>query len=298
MRISERINTILEIAMHPSNNGNKISALFKYLRWNIGHRIMAAEYILHLVDNAYIILSERQNYSTLIYTCGLWDFQEQAFLIHFLRQTEIFVDIGSNVGGYSIIASKVVGAKSIAFEPVPDTYIELKRNIRLNNIELNVQTHCCALGELDGTNYMTKNLGGLNHIVDGSSHVDAIQVATSRLDTILSEINCHVMKLDAEGFELQILRGGEKTITNPSLQAIIIELNGSGDRYGTSDDDVHLKISSYGFSPCTYDARNRSLKPILGYNKNGLNTIYVRDITYVQDKLFGGRSFTLRNITF
>lgn len=259
---------------------------------------MGVEYILHLADNAYIIISSRQNYSTLIYTCGLWDFQEQAFLIHFLRPSEVFVDIGSNVGGYTIIASKIVGAKSISFEPVPDTYIELKRNIMLNNIESKVQAHCCALGELDGTNYMTKNLGGLNHIVEGSSHVDAIQVATSRLDTILSDVDCHIMKLDAEGFELQILRGGERTIKNPSLQAIIIELNGSGDRYGTSDDDVHLKLLGYGFSPCTYDAGNRSLKPLVGYNKNGFNTIYVKDMPYVQDKLFSGRSFKIRNVTF
>ena len=122
MLFAEHLKTLAEISHHPSNMQRRSGALLDYLRWNFGHRIMGAEYVLPLVGDARLILSNRQNFATLVYTCGLWDFSEQAFLLHLLRPGDTFIDVGSNVGGYTVLASAVAGARSIAFEPVPETY--------------------------------------------------------------------------------------------------------------------------------------------------------------------------------
>ncbi len=298
MSFSERLNTLSEIMRHPGNAGRRSGAVADYIRWNVGHRTMKTDYVLPLVDEARLILSDRQNYATLVYTCGLWDFAEQAFMLHLLRPGDIFVDIGSNVGGYTVLASTVAGARSIAFEPVPATYHELRRNLRLNNIESLVTAHCCALGEAPGVIKMTSERGGLNHIVTKVNGASTIDVEIDRLDNRLHDIPCRLIKMDAEGFELSILRGAPETLANPVLQGIIVELNSSGARYGISDDDVHREITQFGFAPYGYDAERRVLTPLGGYNRDGLNTIYVRDIDAVTKRVAEGRPFKLHARSF
>ena len=49
---------------------------------------------------------------------GLFEYEDMLFLLHALRPENIFVDVGANVGAYTILSSKVVNAKSVAFEPM------------------------------------------------------------------------------------------------------------------------------------------------------------------------------------
>ena len=298
MRLTERLTTISDIIRHPGNAGRPAGAVLDYLRWNLGHRAMGVEYVLPLIGDARLIVSDRQNYATLIYACGLWDFPEQAFLLHLLRPEDIFVDVGSNVGGYTVLASAVAGARSVAFEPVPDTYAELLRNVRLNGIEALVQAHCCALGEAAGVVRMTAGRGGLNHVVINGEAAATVEVEAARLDTKLAGAACRLMKMDAEGFELNILRGAPETLARPSLQALIVELNGSGGRYGISDDDVHREIAGFGFEPYRYHARTRELTPLDGYNRDGLNTLYVRDRAAVAERVAAADRFSLNSTPF
>ena len=298
MLFTERWKTLAEITRHPSNAERRSGALLDYLRWNFGHRVMDAEHVLPLVERARLILSNRQNFATLVYTCGLWDFAEQAFLLHLLRSDDVFVDIGANVGGYTVLASVVTGARSIAFEPVPETYMELRRNVRLNDIESLVQCHCCALGETAGVNRMTSERGGLNHIVSSEAASGTVEVAMDRLDTMLAGASCRLIKLDAEGYELNILRGAPETLASPNLQALIVELNGSGGRYAVSDDDTHGEITRLGFEPCSYNAEARMLTPLNGYNRAGMNTIYIRDRAAVIARLAAAPCFSLRGRSY
>lgn len=298
MLFAEHRNTLSEITRHPSNIKRRSGAVLDYLRWNLGHRMIGAEYILPLVEGARLILSDRQNFATLVYTCGLWDFPEQAFLLHLLRSDDTFVDIGSNVGGYTVLASAVTGAHSIAFEPIPETYVELQRNVRLNGIERLVQSYCCALGETTGVNRMTSHRGGLNHIVPDAATPGTMEVTMARLDTVLAGMSCCLMKLDAEGYELSILRGAPETLARPELQALIVELNGSGGRYAISDDDVHHEITGFGFEPFRYEAETRTLTLLDGYNRAGMNTIYIRDRPAVTERLATARSFSLHSKSF
>lgn len=55
--------------------------------------------------------------------------------LHFLRPGDLFLDIGANVGTYTVLASGVCGGKIMAFEPDPRTLRHLQRNIELNQLE-------------------------------------------------------------------------------------------------------------------------------------------------------------------
>jgi len=298
MTLVARIRTLREITAHPLNRQRKLGAVMNYLRWNLGHRILRTDHLLPLTDQASIILSHRQNYATLAYTCGLWDFEEMMFALHLLRPGDVFVDGGANVGGYTILASAVAGARSVAFEPVPASYDELTRNIRLNNISDLVDAHCRGLGDAPGTVRMTANRGGLNHVTTKAGSSDGIvDVAVMRLDDAVGA-GCNLLKLDTEGYERNVLLGGQRILASMDLHAVIIELNGSGARYGSSDEDVHQEIVRHGFQVHRYYPKTRQLKPLPSYNRDGLNTLYVRPSRHVTDRLVTAPKYSIRGLAF
>ena len=67
------------------------------------------------------------------------------------------------------------------------------------------------------------------------------------------------------------------------LKAIIIELNGSGKRYGYDEAAIHAKLTDLGFSPYSYDPLKRKLDKLARFGMN--NTIYIRDVEYVEKRL-------------
>ncbi len=298
MRIAGYTRAIREVTGHALNANRTWRAIGDYLRWNIGRRLLRADYVLPMANDAVIILSDRQNYATLSFTCALWDFEEMLFLTHLLRPDDLFVDIGANVGGYTILASAVAGARSIAFEPVPATYAELLRNIRVNGIEDLAQGHQLGLGDTEQTLSMTADRGGLNHVVATQWKGATVEVAVRRLDDVIGQTNCRLMKLDAEGFEMNILRGARKTLANPHLAALIVELNGSGERYGYSDASVHQEITSQGFMPHRYDPCTRRLIALATFNQGSLNTLYVREADETMRVLAGAAKVRVRDRDF
>ena len=83
--------------------------------------------------------------------CGLHEFADMAFLLHFLRTGDLFVDVGANIGSYTVLATAVCGAQTIAAEPDPGTSHSLKRNVQANGIEQRVTLVEAALGSARGT---------------------------------------------------------------------------------------------------------------------------------------------------
>ncbi len=64
---------------------------------------------------------------------GLHEFVDMAFVVHFLREGDLFLDIGANVGSFTVLAAGVARARSFAFEPIADTARDLRRNIAVVN---------------------------------------------------------------------------------------------------------------------------------------------------------------------
>ena len=278
----------------PPNSERKIGAFIDYFRWNLGIRLLQREYVLPLIGDARVIVSDRQNYATLLYTCCLWDFPEMMFLAHVLRPSDLFVDIGANVGVYTVLASAVTGARSIAFEPIPTTYEELNRNIALNNIGDRVETRRVCLGSSNGTVRMTANQGGLNHVAMDQDGDATVETQVMRLDDALGAVPCQFIKIDAEGYEAEIFSGAATVLGNPELLGLIVELNDAGLRYGHTNEAVHEMLTGYGFGPFHYDARMRSLRPLPTFNANSLNTLYLRDTTKVMDRIATAPAVSVR----
>ena len=208
--------------------------------------------------------------------CGLHEFEDMAFVLHFLRPQDCFVDIGANIGSYTILASGVCRACSIAFEPDPDTFAALSRNIVLNGLSATVKSKTCALGAEPGAVGFTVGLDTMNWVATAGSGPTKI-VAMDILDHALEGQRPTLIKLDVEGFENEVLRGAAEALCCPQLKAIITE-----DR----SPPVVAHLQAAGFVQRNYDPFTRRLSSER-VPRQGSNALFVRDLEFVQERLVG-----------
>ena len=271
------------ITTHPLNRKNKVKAVSRFAKWQINTRLNPYPVIYSYTDKTKLIIQKSMTGATGNLYCGLHEFTDMGFLLHFLRKDDLFVDIGANVGSYTVLAGAHVGAKVKSIEPVPKTFQHLKNNIAINQIGNNVEAYNLALGNEKGYISFTSSLDTMNHVAT-SSEKNTIQVPVDTLDEILGkEEEPVLLKIDVEGFETDVLNGASSTLKKDKLKAIIIELNGSGLKYGYDESHLHDKLLASGYHPYRYNPFERQLTAIDKFGTH--NTIYIKDPDFVQERV-------------
>lgn len=122
------------IWQHPLAQNDKLGALRLYFLFHVLGQVSPGPILYPLVGST--VFPARPGMAGIVGNIymGLEDFEEMAFLLHLLRPGDLFVDVGANVGAYSLLASGVCGAKSLAIEPIPETFSLMVENIRVNNL--------------------------------------------------------------------------------------------------------------------------------------------------------------------
>ena len=286
------INLIKSILTHPLNSRNKLKALLRFIRWQFSVRINPFPIVYPFTENSKLLIKKGMTGATGNLYCGLHEFYDMGFLLHFLREDDVFIDVGANVGSYTILASAEVGAKTISIEPVPSTFHCLKNNIALNDIADLVVSHNIGLAGSKGLLKFTGSLDTVNHVATTDDKY-MIEVQVDTLDSIAKDCDPVLIKIDVEGYETEVLKGACNTLSKKSLKALIIELNGSGERYGYDDNDIHKKLVDSGFSPFKYDPFSRALSQIKMFGNQ--NTIYIRDIDLVKKRVSEARKIKINN---
>jgi FkbM family methyltransferase len=285
------LKTIFFIFTHPMNENKKIRSLINFFKWQINCSINNFPIIYTFTSRSKLIIYKGMAAATGNYYCGLMEYADMAFLLHFLRESDLFVDIGSNIGTYSILASAEIGAKSIAVEPIPSTFRLLEDNLQINGLNGKVKALNMGLSSTIGSLKFTKSLDSVNHVATNTD-IDLIEVSVDTLDNILlPDMSPHILKIDVEGFETEVLLGAKKTLNDINLKAIIIELNGSGNRYGYDEIKIHEMLIDFGFNIYTYDPFTRNLA--ISNEIGNLNTIYIRDFDFVEKRLKSQRRISV-----
>jgi FkbM family methyltransferase len=123
-----------------------------------------------------------------------------AFTLHFLRPDDLFLDVGASIGNYTLLASGVFKARTIAFEPNPQTMGLLRRNIDPNDLDGRVLLEQTAGGAEDGKVEFTLGRDTRNQVTQGNAgRTQRVSVRT--LDSVASLTPPTMIKVDVEGYE-------------------------------------------------------------------------------------------------
>jgi FkbM family methyltransferase len=271
------LNTLKFILGHPLNRGRPFSTVANFARWQMGTRIFPSAVAIPFVGDTRLLIARGMTGATSNIYCGLQEFEDMALALHALRPGDLFVDVGANIGSYSVIAAGVCGARAIAIEPVPSTFAHLIDNVRLNGIGELVTPRNIGVGRDRGELRFSDEFDCVNHVLAaGEDPASGISVSVEPLDSVLAAQSPTLIKIDVEGFETEVIAGAHDALRSQTLLAVILELNGSGARYGFDEDRLDGEMRNLGFAPFRYDPFDRSLSPLKRRNAVG-NTLYVRD---------------------
>jgi FkbM family methyltransferase len=280
------LDSLKFITTHPLNRGCEFRSILRFAKWQIGSRLLGGSIVHDWVGGArFLVRTGETGLTGNIYT-GLHEFAEMGYLLHVLRESDVFVDVGANVGSYTILACAAVGAQVFAFEPSPEAYRRLVENVRLNGAEARATCLNLAVGRSEGVLRFTIGLDTINHVAaSGDDGANVIEVRVGTLDAALADVSPCVAKIDVEGFEMPALEGARKTLGMKSLHSVIMELNGSGSRYGYDETSIMHMMSDYGFGTYSYDPVGRKLLNLGGKNLASGNTLFIRDRDFVTQRI-------------
>ncbi len=229
------------------------------------------------------------------YYCGLHEADDMAFVLHFLRADDAFYDVGANVGSYTILAAAAGVKRIVSFEPSPLTCERFERNILLNRLSDSVELQRCALGNENGEVRFTKDNDTVNHVAasnDDFSRTELVQMR--RFDDFYVSGRSSFIKIDVEGYEAFVLSGATKALQDPGLMGILIEDNGSDQRY-ESKQTVGDILKSYGLKPYRYDAIKRELVAASGEMGMFGNLLFLKNFDDAVDRIKTAGKFRLIN---
>jgi FkbM family methyltransferase len=152
---------------------------------------------------------------------------------------DVLVDVGANVGMYTIWAAATRHARVFAFEPEAQNYALLNRNIMLNGLSERVTAYCLGLSDVSGLSVLHMadlRLGGSCHALGEALdfRLEPMQArfaqgsAAMRLDELTASgaipAPTHI-KIDVDGFEHKVVAGAAATLADPAVASLLIETN-------------------------------------------------------------------------
>lgn len=199
--------------------------------------------------NPYIAIAAPNGKELVFYTpnrVALWRTQtlstKEPYTIHWLdnmRQGAVFLDVGANVGMYTIYATVVRNTRTYAFEPESQNYALLNKNIVVNGLSNRVLAVCAALSDktsLDRLYLSELAIGSSCHSFGEEVGFDLKQrkspyaqgCLSLTIDSLIDNGQIEVptyIKVDVDGFEHKVLQGAERTLARPEVEELLIEIN-------------------------------------------------------------------------
>jgi FkbM family methyltransferase len=184
---------------------------------------------------------------------GLMGKTDRTFYESQIKTGMTVVDVGANQGLYTLLFSRLVGSHGtvIAFEPEPDMFAALERNCRVNRTA-NIEAHRQAAGAGAGTAVLSRSLvhGGDNCLAD--RHVEnlsrRVEVPVIPLDDVVRDRPVDFVKIDVQGWEMEVIRGMTGTLERNAALRIYFEYWPRGlELAGSAPLDVLAFLHERGF---------------------------------------------------
>jgi hypothetical protein len=139
----------------------------------------------------------------------------------------------------------------------------------------------------------------MNRVATISDNIEITEcVEVNTLNNVCYSRKPNLIKLDVEGYELNVLKGSNSVLSSSELMAIIIELNENNDSFGYSSKEIDSYLNEYGFYRYRYDPLLRKLEEEVELSDIAGNRIYlkVNKIDNIVTRLQTARKFTIKDV--
>lgn len=250
------------ILASPLNKDNSLKVIFRIFWWRINQIFFKFPCIVELVPGTKCICYPSGSlYSTLVMYLKFPEYGEMQLLLSILNDKDIFIDVGANIGVYSLLASsKINKGKIFAFEPSPKILPQLEENISLNNKDDRIVVIKKAVSQKNGfINFDINSSPDYNHISYSSNKTEVLRVQSITLDKFISKNNLKrvkLIKIDVEGAELLVLKGLQKSLKAKLVDVLIVEVNQDEEakKFGFSIEQLFQYLIENGFSLYYFDS--------------------------------------------
>lgn len=191
------------------------------------------------------------------------------FFTKVLQSGDCFIDVGANVGYFSLVASVLTGKEGLilAFEPERHNFKRLQANIALNEFD-NIIPYYMAVGDDDKSVSLFFNsdndgghalwdIGGYSFNKKSQETTIKQDIHLTKLDTIVNNISTppiKAIKIDTEGYEHHVLIGAIETIRKHNIPFIAAELNRLGlKKSGSNEDLFRMYMNQLGYDTYLYE---------------------------------------------
>jgi FkbM family methyltransferase len=180
---------------------------------------------------------------------GLFEPAETRLATELLQPGDTFIDVGAHIGWFTTIASRRVGSGGavIACEPYPSNAAALKENLALNDAQ-NVRLVEMALGSQPGELSLAPagDSGGITGLDWGQG--ERVTASVTTLDEVAAEVAAiTLLKVDVEGWEPHVLRGGSAALRR--TKSVLIEINKPAlKKAGSSAEELYGLLRDAGFT--------------------------------------------------
>lgn len=261
-------------SIHPLTRDAPYAAWARFVSWQVRSRFRK-EVIIAWIGGTSLAVRRGMHGATGNIYVGLDEFCDMMLTLHLLREGDLFLDVGANIGSYTILASGVRRAITWAFEPDPDTVAALQRNIELNSLNDRVVVHEFAVGDRDGTVPFTRGLDTVNRVAS-EREPSVRSVSLRRLDSIVGANRPLMIKMDVEGYEEAVMRGAQGLLGDSCLKVIELE---------TVTPYIETTLYQYDFRQAYYDPFRRALTTSPNSLPSANNAVFVRDWDFVEGRL-------------
>jgi FkbM family methyltransferase len=290
--ISELRTLLACVLDHPANRHHRARAFFRFSWWQLRKRLSRNPAIVRVGKNRRFKVVTDSPFSSVVVYSGLPEWDEMRFLQRVLRPTDGFLDIGANVGFYTVLASTIVTqGPLLAFEANPRNQSVLREQVKLNQLA-NVEVFAVALGNSTGElSFFNSGRDGGSIACESDPSTNRITVPCSRLDDCLSGRHLPdyvVAKMDVEGCEALILEGAAETMQSGRIAVWLFELNDLALRkHGASGEKLLDLFAKHGYAIHYWNEENQRLgKRGDGDDSDRANYLACRDIGFIERRIY------------
>jgi FkbM family methyltransferase len=288
--MKQSLSAVRTMYAHPYNRRRPVFALYRLARWQFHKRWSSdGKAYRYWGTRDIVCYPDSRESMWLIYNYYM-DWDEFHFIQRYVKNDSVVLDVGANIGIYTLWLSQYVGDRGsvIAFEPDPQNHQRCAENLQRNRLD-SVRLEQVALSDRSGTLQFSVGEDTENHLLpQDAAGAACTYVEATTLDEYCRQhgiASIDFMKVDVEGAELMVLQGAANLLRDSRIGVLQLELNDALQKYGLQRADVVQLLESYGYRLYTYRCGRNELGRIEHVGNAPQNVYAIRDIDVVRSRL-------------